>query len=196
MKNTLKQSRKFIRRSVYLPFVVVLLFVAVAGFFVVKTIVDQRPLAVSATGGRIDIEKPIAQMPINKVMNFPLKDDKGDEIAKLKYEILNAELRDQIIVKGQKASAINGRTFLIVNIKITNDFGKPVELRARDYMRLSVNNSKERLASEIHNDPVEVQALSTKYTRLGFPVNETDQNLTLYVGEIGGKKEEIKLNLK
>jgi hypothetical protein len=52
------------------------------------------------------------------------------------------------------------------------------------------------LAPEIHNDPVEVQALSTKYTRLAFPIDDTYKDLTLYVGEINGHKDAIKLNLK
>jgi hypothetical protein len=43
---------------------------------------------------------------------------------------------------------------------------------------------------------VEVQAISTKFTRVGFPINENDSDLKLRVGEIEGEKETIPLELK
>jgi hypothetical protein len=110
--------------------------------------------------------------------------------------MLDAELRDEIIVKGKQATAIKGRTFLIVNLKITNDFDKTITINTRDYVRLTVNKNSEKLAPDIHNDPVEIQADSTKYTRVGFPIDDTDKDLTLTVGEINGPKQTIKLNLK
>ena len=196
MKNHIKKVNKFFRGSVYLPFIIVGFIVLVIGFFVVKGFMGQGSASAFSSPDSVAIEKPKAEQTLNKVLYFPLKDKDGKEVAKLKYEILKSELRNQIIVKGQKASAVEGRTFLVVNVKITNDYEKPIELRARDYVRLKINSSKEQLAPEIHNDPVEVQALSTKYTRLGFTINDDEKNLKLIVGEIGGKKQEISLNLK
>src|SRR3989344_3040507 len=133
-------------------------------------------------------------MNFNKEFLFPLKNDKGEEVAKLKYLIEKAELRDEIVVKGQRAKAIKGRTFLILNLKIANEFNQSIEIKSRDYVRLSVNGNKDEwLAPDIHNAPVEVQAISTKYTRIGFPINDTDHDLVIRVGEINGDKEEIAL---
>jgi hypothetical protein len=74
---------------------------------------------------------------------------------------------------------------------------KGIEINSRDYVRLIVDgNTKEMLAPEIHNDPVEAQAISTKYTRVGFPINTSDKNLVLQVGEINGPKQTIKLEFK
>ncbi len=138
-----------------------------------------------------------AEQDINKEFSFPLKDSEGEEVSRLVYAIENAELRDEIIVKGQKATAVNGRAFLIFTIKITNEHNQSIEMNTRDYMRLSVNgNEDEWLAPDIHNDPVEIQAISTKSTRLGFPINDTDTNLVLRVGEVNGEKEVINLELK
>lgn len=134
-----------------------------------------------------------AKQNINKIFQFPIRDEKGKEVSKFTYEVTSAELYDSIIVKGQRASAIKSRTFLIINLKISNTNNQPVSINTRDYLRLSVNNSNELIAPDIHNDPVEAQAISTKYTRVGTAINDTDKNIILNVGEITGVKEPIKI---
>lgn len=143
------------------------------------------------------VQKPIASQTLNKTFAFPIKDSNDKEVTKIKYSIDSAELRKQIIVKGQRADAVNGKVFLIINVKITNDYDKAIQTNVRDFIRLSVNgNTKEWLAPEIHNDPVDIRPISTKYTRIGFAINETDKKLALRVGEINGTKQTIDLNLK
>ena len=99
-------------------------------------------------------------------------------------------------MKGQRARAVQGRNFLILNLKLTNQYTQAIEIKTSDYVRLSVNNKNEFLAPDIHNDPVAVQPISTKYTRIGFPINDSDKNLMLRIGEIKGKKETIKLSFQ
>lgn len=135
-----------------------------------------------------------AEQKINKSFTFPVKDDRGDKIAEIQYTIESADLQDEIIIKGDRAKAVKGRTFFILNIKIENDSNKNMQINSRDYVRISLDGSKELLASEIHNDPVQVQAISTKYTRLGFPINAADKNIILHVGEIDGIKTKIPIN--
>lgn len=141
------------------------------------------------------IPGPKATATINKQMAFSIADEKGKEVTKLQYSIQSAEIRDEIVVKGTRAVAISGRTFLILNLKLVNTYDKAININARDYVRLVVNgNTNELIAADIHNDPVNVQAISTKDTRLGFPINESDINaLSLRVGEIKGSKETIEL---
>lgn len=70
-------------------------------------------------------------------------------------------------------------------------------MNTRDYVRLIIDgNQEEKLAPDIHNDPVEIQAISTKQTRLGFAIDDNDKSLALQVGEIDGEKEVIELNLR
>ncbi len=152
---------------------------------------------VSSGDQRVEVKGAKATMVLSKEYSFPLKDAKGKELTRIKLSIEDAELRDEIIVKGRRAVAIKGRTFLILNVKVVNDYEKPIDINVKDYVRLAVNNNdKELMAPDIHNDPVTTQAISTKYTRLGFPINDTDTNLTLYIGEIKGNKETVPLNLQ
>jgi hypothetical protein len=129
---------------------------------------------------------------LDKPFSFPLTNESGKEIGNFSYEIQQAELRNEIIVKGQRAYAADGRVFLIINLQLKNGLKQGLQINSRDYVRLSVNGNKEELlAPEIHNDPVEVQAISTKFTRVGFAVNDKDQDFVLIVGEIDGDKQEI-----
>jgi hypothetical protein len=113
----------------------------------------------------------------------------------LKFTVGNASLNNQIVIEGQNATAIAGRTFLIVTLKIANDANQSIQMNTRDYVRLSVNKDESTwLAPDIHNDPVEVQAISTKFTRVGFAINNADNNLVLQIGEIKGDKQKIALN--
>lgn len=137
-----------------------------------------------------------AQQVISRDFSFPLVDEKGVKVSTIKYRITTADLEDSIIVNGQKATAVKGRTFLVVNLEVTNNHTQGIQINSKDYIRLQVNGAGDWIAPDIHNDPVTVQAISTKITRLGFPVNDTDKNLTLQVGEITGTKQFIKLNLE
>lgn len=144
---------------------------------------------------RTTLQPAKSTVAINREFNFPIRDDKGEEVGKIKYLIDSAEKRNEILIKGQKATALAGRTFLIINIKVENKSNQKIQINTRDYVRLSVNDNAEWLAPDIHNDPVEVQAISTKHTRIGFPVSDSDKNLKLQVGEIKGEKATIDLNL-
>lgn len=144
-----------------------------------------------------DLQAPIATQAIDRQIELPLtgsvKPKAGDPGQQLIFMIESAELRKQILVKGQPQTAAPGRLFLIFNLKLTNSLDKGLNINTRDYVRLSINGSSEKLAPDIHNDPVEVQAISTKYTRLGFPVSETDKQFTIQLGDIKGEKVEIPL---
>ncbi len=142
---------------------------------------------------RADAPAAKAHQTINKEVAISLKNSKNEELTKVKYLVQSAELQDEILIKGQRARAIKGRTFLIIDIKVTNTYTQAIQLNTKDYMRLTINNQTERLAPDIHNDPVQIQAISTKYTRVGFPINDTDKNLVLHVGEINGTKQDIRI---
>lgn len=148
------------------------------------------------SGQKTQVKDAKAVTGINQEFSFPLKDDKGKEVSRIKFFIENAEIRDEIIVRGQKATSARGRTFLILNLKLTNDLNQSVEINTKDYLRLGLSSKEnEWLAPDIHNDPVSVQAISTKYTRVGFAVNEGEKSFKLQIGEINGEKVVLDINL-
>lgn len=174
-----------------IPIVVGILFIGGILLFIKNTQTTQAtPSSADKPNAPIAKKKQV----LNKEFKFPIKDANDKELSKIKYAIEAASLQDEILVKGQRARAVKGRTFLIIDLKITNTYKQGIQINSRDYVRLtSNNNSDELVAADIHNDPVEVQAISTKTTRIGFPINETDKDLELQVGEINGKKETVKL---
>lgn len=149
-----------------------------------------------STDERVEAPVPIATQNLNKTFDFPLKDSKGEEVSKIKFVVESANLQDAFIYKGKLARAVKGRTFLLFNLKITNSYEQGVTINSKDYIRISVGGSNELLAPEIHNDPVEIQATSTKFTRVGLPISDGDiKNIKIFVGELKGKKTEVKLSL-
>ncbi len=185
-----------IKFSKQLLVLLIIALVAVAGFaFWFKNASSNIKSSAQANSDKQEeITPPYATHQLDREFSFPLRNEKSEKVAEFKYIVQNAELTREIVVKGQKASAVKGRTFLVLNLKINNDGKQKIQVNSRDYIRLMVNgNDKELLAPDIHNDPVEVQPISTKFTRLGFAINDTDKNLKVQIGEIDAPKQYIDL---
>ncbi len=128
---------------------------------------------------------------INQTFYFPAIDRQGKKLDEdIEYQIVSAEKSKQIILKGKRASAVTGRIFLLVNLKLKNNNNTSAFVNTREVVRLL----PEMLAPDIHNDPTEIQPISSKLTRVGFAINESDTNLKLQVGTISGEKTTIDLN--
>ena len=126
----------------------------------------------ATSNSKTTIKSALATQSLNKEFQFPLKGEKDTVIGQIKYVIENAELRDEIIVKGKKANAVSGRTFLVLNLKITNETNQTISMNTKDYVRLFVNgNDQEPLSPSIHNDPVVVDAISFQPTKKSFSIN-------------------------
>jgi hypothetical protein len=196
-----KKSSAFFKRFKNFPTILFLagLFIVILLAFFSTQQSDANPSGTSNSGQtnkQITLQKPNVQKKINKSFTFPLRDQDGKEVSNFIYTIESVETRNQIIVQGQQATAIKGKTFLIINIKLTNNFDKAIQVNARDYLRVIVENSSEKSAPDMHSDPVDVQSISTKPTRLGMTINESDKKIILQIGEIAGKKEKIPVSLK
>jgi hypothetical protein len=148
------------------------------------------------TSTKVELKAARAHQDLNKDINIEISGIE-EEDGKVTMQVENAELRDEIVVQGQKASSVSGRTFLVLNLKLTNGLKQAVEINTRDYLRLAMGEQKDEwLAPDIHNDPVAVQAISTKPTRVAFPIDDNIRHFVLAVGAISGDKENIELNLQ
>lgn len=147
--------------------------------------------ALSPTAGKNTAGAVVVSTPVNREFSFIVYDKNKQLVNPVRYNITDAQLTNTIIIKGQRATAVKGRQFLIFNLKLVNDFNESLFLNTRNYVRVQPTGSADRLAPEIHNDTVEVQPLSTKITRIGLPVNEGIKEFTVFVGELEGFKEEI-----
>ncbi len=136
----------------------------------------------------------IRSKTLNREFSFPLRDYEGNEVAQIKYLLKQYEFTKEVSVNFQKAKITNEKIILAIDIEITNDSNTAFEIIARDYLRLSINGEDKWLAPDMHADPVEVRPHSTKDTRVGFTINETDSNIKLQVGELDGEKEIVEIN--
>lgn len=190
-----KFDKSFFKKAV--P-VVLGIIVIVGVISIVRSLPDAQSRPVTSTSQPANTSA-LATVQLNRKFVFPLLDEKGKEVGSFDYVIQDATIQKQIIVQGQRATAVKGRIFLILSLKITNNLEQSIQLNTRDYLRLvAQSNRNEQLAPDIHNDPVEVQAISTKYTRVGIAINEEDAKklIQLKVGEIEGEKQNVDLNFK
>lgn len=141
---------------------------------------DQEMVAAPSAG-------PHDSGAIDQQITIPIKDADDQEIAEIDYKLAEYELTNEIIVQGRKATAIEGREFLIIILEITHNYENVIQINSKDYIRLSIDGG-EWLSPDIHNDPVEIQPNSTKYTRVGFPINVSDDNFSIRLGEIDGEE--------
>lgn len=145
----------------------------------------------NATTSQTDSQQGLLEtQPLDVTLNIPI-DEKGNN--SIVYKVTGAEIRNSIVLRGQRARAIEGRKFVILNLKLTNSLEQRVSLNSRDYVRMSLAGSEDRLAPSIHNDPVELQPISDQTTRLGFSVDASATNFKFYVGEISGEKQEVEV---
>ena len=179
----------------FLPFIGLALVLMVAvGLFLRGS---DRGVLGQSDSEKISLEEATSEQEINQTFSFPVLDSSGKKAGELKYTVENAELRDQLIIKGQQARAVEGRTFLIISLKLKNDTKSAISVNTRDFIRLKRKGSDELLAPTIHNDPVEAQAISTLTTRVGFSVNADEvEGMSLQIGEITGDKKTVDLNLQ
>jgi hypothetical protein len=178
-----------------IKYFVILLVVLGAGLLVRSLFTTAGSSGIQANE-QLSLKPMRASKELGKEVQISIKDSNGEEVDKVTMRLENVELRDEIIVKGQKATSVNGRSFLVINLKLSNPLEQGIEINTKDYLRLGEGQEpNDWLAPDIHNDPVLVQAISTKPTRVGFPVNSDSRVFVLQIGEIAGDKEKVQIDL-
>lgn len=135
------------------------------------------------------------KVQVNKDFNFAAVNNQGKATSyKIKFKMTDAEKTEQVSVKDQTFTAKNNKTFLIVNLELRNDETSVQNIIPGDLVRLAIDGSDDtRFAPDLHNSLVGIAAISTKSDRVGFVIPQEAKNFKLYVGELEGKKEEVKV---
>ncbi len=174
---------------------VVALVLVVGGVFGGQYLLGRnKPAVQGAVTSPVSSRSKVAS--IDKAFSFVAynKDKKLVDANKLAYVLTTAEKTDQIVIKGKRATAVPGRSFLIINLKLTNEQDEPLFMNTRNYIRVQPAGTEDKLAPEIHNDTVEIQADSTKVTRIGMPIDSNQNEFTIYVGDPEGKdRQEVQI---
>src|SRR3990167_5580311 len=113
----------------------------------------------------------------------------------LPIKITTAEITDNILVKGQKATTRNGKLFLLVYLEIENKYQVALYSKPVDLLRL-VRTDGKRIAPSVSQGDVEIRPLSVKRTNVAFVIDAKEKNFTIEVGEVKGNKEAIQINFK
>ncbi|MCL4367149.1 hypothetical protein M1563_03180 [Patescibacteria group bacterium] len=193
----MEQQRIKNKRLLVIPIIVLVVIIYFVGrsFFNKPAASNNNNTPLASQTSNNSLSNPVATTDVNKDFTFSIPGTNGAEATDIKYTIQNAELRKDILVQGQKATAVSGRLFLILNLKLSNTTDKTVTVNTRNYVRLALDdNTSEWFAPDIHNDPVEVQPISVKQTRIGFPVDQNIKHFKIQVGEIDGDKSLLDLN--
>lgn len=190
-----KKQKKTIGAAVILVIVLAIIY-SLFSLVESKNTSDVSSAASANTATKTQLAKPVATEKINKTFNFDVKDKTGKVITSFQYKIDSAELRDQVVINGSKYQPVVGKTFLILNLEITNNYTNDINIAPKNYVRIMMNNNNEKLAPDLYNDSVDVQAISTKPTSLGLAIDTSAKDIKLQVGEITGAKTTIPLKIK
>lgn len=133
---------------------------------------------------------------VDKSFEFAALNNQGKATSfKIRLKITSAERTNQVLVKDQNYTAKNNKLFLIVNLELKNDATQPLNILPGDLIRLTYNNDQDnKYAPDLHNNLVQVSAISTRIDRLGFVIPDNAKSFKLFVGELEGKKEAITVN--
>lgn len=181
------QEKGFLGKSLYIILGIAAVAIFAGAFILGRTTAPQNNSASETTKA----PAILAEKSINKTFSFPVVNSQGAKVTDVTYTIISVDKQNEIIINGQRAFAVAGRTFFIINIKITNNSNQTVQLQSRDYIRISSDKNTELQAADIHNDPIVIQPISTENTRLGFPIDANAKSFTLHVGELNGQKTDL-----
>lgn len=180
------------KKHLIIVFVVVVAIVGIIGYSLFHSKHSANQVYADA---QPTLAPALATKQVNQSYPFPIKDSAGKQVSQFTYDIEQAELRPQIVVQGQKAQAVDGKTFLILDLKLTNSYDQAIDVSTRNFVRFAVDgDTKDLQAADIHNDPVNVQAKSTKYTKIGLTVPSDVKKVILYVGDINASKSQYTIS--
>lgn len=102
----------------------------------------------SSTADKNTKDTVIARTEINQSIDIPT----GKDDSVITYQLVDAEINSEITADGERYFPKEGKQFLILNLKLSNDSENRVAINTRDYVRLDANNQGDRLPPAFFNE--------------------------------------------
>ena len=109
--------------------------------------------------------------------------------------LTNTTINNTLLIQGKRASTREGKTFLIINMEVENQFKVPLYIFPIDLLRL-VREDGKRIAPSVHQGTVEVRPVSTKKSNVGFVIDPNEKDFNIEVGEVNRDKQVIEISFK
>ena len=181
------------KRTIYIVLGVILLIV-LAGSVFYFTKGRSKSGSQSDTSNQIVSENGVSAA-LNKKINFPIKDSSGKDTGnQLVVNFTNVERSEKILYKGRPLSPRESKDFIVVNIEIENSTKDRLTVRPADFMRL-VDTQGRQFAADIQTDPIKVEPLSIKRTRIVYIVADNLRDLKFLIGQINADRETVEVRI-
>lgn len=136
---------------------------------------------------------------VNKIFEIKALNTQGKEAKdKMSMNIKSIEKTNEILVKGNPATAKGESRFLVLNVELSNNTKERLIVAPLDLLRLVIDDQKR--AAEIYTEEltqikgsVVVEPDSTKLTRIGFVLSEdiVAKKKSLQIGEVNSEEKEL-----
>lgn len=167
----------------------------VVGLFVLLVVVVKiLNIKVPGTGSVAGTaQEATAALSLSQSYTFDGRNDQAKVVDKhpIKMTFVSAELNRKILIKGQPATARDGKIFLVVNMDLENQSSDRMYLPVYDMIRLQEGDKLR--APDVHNSLVQIDPISSKGTRIGFLIDDKGRDFSLKIGELTGTKQTIDL---
>lgn len=171
--------------------ILAIVILAVAGVLILKNF-RTTPQSLIRSTSQTDFS-PQNQATLNRKFEIPIRSASGKETGdKLAITFTTVDQAKRILIQGKPATARDTKAFLILNLEIDNSTTNQLTVRPVDFIRL-VDSKDRSYAPDVHNNEVVAEPVSIKKTRVGFVVDENQENFKFLIGELNGNKEAVEV---
>ncbi len=140
---------------------------------------------------------PEKKVDLNREFEFDIQviNDQGNFLTtkeKIKFILTDAELKDEIKLKGEPKKANDGQQYLILRIELQNNSSSRLAIISNKYIRLTDPDGK-KYSPDFHNAMIAIDPLSVRRDLVAYIVNTSTKTFNFQVGELDGDKQSIEI---
>lgn len=137
------------------------------------------------------------KVELNREFEFkiPIVDDQGRfsvKHEKIKFILTEAEIKEDIKVKGEDRKAKEGQNYLILRIELQNDSPNRLAIISNKYVRL-IGLDEKKYSPDFHNAMVAIDPLSVRRDLVAYIINKDSKSFKFQVGDLEGEKQMIEI---